>query len=263
MIRTAKDGASACIFVSLLCVLVSAGCDLSHGNVGDPDKDTGSSTGDGDQSGTPGNGNGKGDGDQSAGDGDPTSGGNPGGDGDQSSGDGDLSSGDGDQSSGDGDQSGMDAGQSGGDGDTSSGGDGDDFSNVPDDGLDWHQARMTEFTSYPDPGSDECVKFSGCEYEGEFAALDGQQSQEWVMMHNILAVHSRDFDMYKLKTLRLRSGDHHIDAVVYDECADKDCDGCCTRNASKTGYLIDVESYTAARFGVNDETIDWACLNCN
>jgi len=131
----------------------------------------------------------------------------------------------------------------------------------PTDNLVWHQASKTNFTSYPDPGSEECIKYNGCAYEGEFAALDGRQSLAWVKSHNIVAVHSKDFNKYKLHNLRLRKGTKTIDVVVYDECADSDCSGCCTQNAKPSGYLIDVESFTDARWGVADGQIEWACID--
>lgn len=128
--------------------------------------------------------------------------------------------------------------------------------------LSWKQASLTNFTSYPDPGSDECVKYNGCMWAGQFAAVDGKQTEAWVMAHNIVAVHSKDFATYKLKTLRLRKDGHEIDVTVYDECADSDCSGCCTDNAKPSGFLIDVEKYTAQRFAVGDGQVDWACLDC-
>jgi hypothetical protein len=134
-----------------------------------------------------------------------------------------------------------------------------------DDELEWHQTNLTTFTSYPDDNSDECKFFNGCMYKGQFAAFKGmQQSYAWVMDHNILAVHSRDFDKYVWKTLRIKTddGQHRIEAVVYDECADSDCDGCCTRNASETGFLIDMESFTYDRFGSQDGVVEWACVDC-
>lgn len=131
----------------------------------------------------------------------------------------------------------------------------------PTDNLVWHQASKTNFTSYPDPGSAECIEYNGCAYEGQFAALDGTQSLAWVKSHNIVAVHSKDFNKYKLHNLRLRKGTKTIDVVVYDECADSDCSGCCTQNAKPSGYLIDVESYTDQRWGVPDGQIEWACLD--
>ncbi len=82
------------------------------------------------------------------------------------------------------------------------------------------------------------------------------------MEHNIIAIHEKDFDTYKHKTLRLTQGDKTIDAVVYDMCSDSDCNGCCTQNAGELGFLIDVESYTAERFGVNSGTVDWVCIDC-
>jgi hypothetical protein len=129
-------------------------------------------------------------------------------------------------------------------------------------GASWRQANLTWFTSYPDPGSEECIEYNGCLWAGYFAGVNGQQTEEWVAAHNIAAVHSRDFDTYRLKTLRLRQGEHQIDVTVYDMCSDNDCSGCCTRNASETGFLIDVETYTAERFGVSHGVVDWICLDC-
>jgi hypothetical protein len=131
--------------------------------------------------------------------------------------------------------------------------------------LVWRKANLTYFTSYPDPNSEECIKYNGCMWAGQFAFVSGTQSKTWVESHNIAAVHEKDAAKYALKTLRLKQGTHQIDVVVYDECADSDCSGCCTENASQNGYnfLIDIEENTAARFGTNDGTVDWACLNCN
>jgi hypothetical protein len=128
----------------------------------------------------------------------------------------------------------------------------------------WNQASLTTFTSYPAPGSDECVKYNGCMWEGQFAGIDGVQTEAWVMAHNLVAVHSKDFAKYKLKTLRIRKGGKQIDAVVYDECADSDCSGCCTQNAKPSGNLIDMEKYTVDSFGASpDGQVEWRCLDCN
>jgi hypothetical protein len=81
--------------------------------------------------------------------------------------------------------------------------------------------------------------------------------------HNIAAVHSKDSSKYKLKTLRLKKNGEQIDVTVYDECADSDCSGCCTQNAQPSGFLIDLEKYTAQRFGGADGQVDWTCLDCN
>ncbi|UJR84067.1 hypothetical protein [Sandaracinus amylolyticus] len=130
--------------------------------------------------------------------------------------------------------------------------------------LEWHRANLTNFESYPDPGSEECVRYNGCTWAGMFAGLDGVQSEEWVMSHNIAAIHSRDFAQYGLKTLRIRQGDREIDVTVYDMCSDDDCDGCCTENATQNGldFLIDIEKYTMQRFGSGDGIVEWACLDC-
>jgi hypothetical protein len=127
----------------------------------------------------------------------------------------------------------------------------------------WRKANLTNFESYPDPGSDECINFNGCTWAGMFAGIEGKQTLDWVKAHNILAVHSKDFAKYKLKTLRLKQGSKQIDAVVYDECADSDCSGCCTQNAGSIGFLIDIEKYSMQRFGSGDGVVDWTCLDCN
>jgi hypothetical protein len=133
----------------------------------------------------------------------------------------------------------------------------------PPDDLVWRNANLTHFTSYPDPGSEECEEYNGCMWAGYFAFVNGQQSEAWVMSHNIAAVHSRDASAYALKTLRIKQGSRQLDVTVYDMCSDSDCDGCCTRNASETGFLIDIEHYTMQRFGSGDGIVQWACLDCN
>jgi hypothetical protein len=132
---------------------------------------------------------------------------------------------------------------------------------VDDDGLAWQRANLTTFESYP-TSEEECVEFSGCDYAGSFAAVRGKQSMEWVKAHDIIAVHEDFYDEYKLKTLRVRANGEEIDAVVYDMCSDADCDGCCTRNMSETGFLIDMESFTADRFGREGGVVEWACIDC-
>jgi hypothetical protein len=107
----------------------------------------------------------------------------------------------------------------------------------------WNKANLTWYISWPDPGS-----------------------EEWVREHNIISIHEKDFGKYKLKTFRLRQDGNSIDAVVYDKCADSDCDGCCTENAGELGFLIDVESYTCERLSGTkdgcDGVIEWTCLDC-
>lgn len=128
----------------------------------------------------------------------------------------------------------------------------------------WYRANLTNFTSYPDPGSEECIEYNGCLWAGYFAFVDGKQTESWVQSHNIAAVHSKDANKYKLKTLRLRQGTKQIDVVVYDMCSDTDCGGCCTENANANGigFLIDIEKYTMQRFGSGSGIVEWRCLDC-
>lgn len=135
----------------------------------------------------------------------------------------------------------------------------DEISSAP---VKWNQADLTNYISYPDPFSEECLEYNGCLWAGYFAALDDQQTEGWVKAHNIAAVHSKHFERYKLRTLRIKSGLHSIDAKVYDMCADSDCEGCCTENSKKTGFLIDLESYTVDRLDVEDGIVQWRCLDC-
>jgi hypothetical protein len=128
--------------------------------------------------------------------------------------------------------------------------------------LTFRKANLTNFTSYPDPGGEECIKFNGCMWAGQFAFVDGTQSQSWAEAHNIIAIHEKDASQCKLKTFRLRQGTHQIDAKVYDECADSDCSGCCM-NSRETGFLIVIEKFTMQRFGSGDGIVEWACLDCN
>jgi hypothetical protein len=128
----------------------------------------------------------------------------------------------------------------------------------------WRLANLTNFTSYPDPNSEECIKYNGCTWAGQFAFVSGTQPESWVMANNIAAVHSKDAGTYKLKTLRLRQGTRQIDVKVYDMCSDTDCNGCCTTNANAggIGFLIDIEKYTMQRFGSGSGVVEWMCLDC-
>jgi hypothetical protein len=115
---------------------------------------------------------------------------------------------------------------------------------------DWRQANVTWYTSYPEPGSDECINFNGCQWEGMFAGVSGKQTEEWVRSHDIAAVHERFFGDLNGKWLTIRNPQtgKTMDVQVLDMCADSDCNGCCTRNLGDEGFLIDLESYTAERF---------------
>lgn len=131
----------------------------------------------------------------------------------------------------------------------------------------WNKANLTWYTSWPEPGSEECEDYNGCTWAGWFAGLEDQQTEQWVSEHNIIAIHEKDWNKYKLKTFRLRQNGRTIDAVVYDMCSDSDCDGCCTKNAGQLGFLIDIESYSCERLTDDKEgcdgVVEWTCLDCD
>ena len=133
----------------------------------------------------------------------------------------------------------------------------------PTPGGTWKKANLTNFTSYPDPGSDECINYNGCQWAGQFAFVSGKQTESWVQAHNIIAIHEKDAATYRLKTFHLRQGTHAIDATVYDMCSDSDCSGCCTQNATRNGlnFLIDIEKYTMQRFGSGSGIVEWQPAN--
>jgi hypothetical protein len=125
----------------------------------------------------------------------------------------------------------------------------------------WKKADLTNYESYP-TSEEECHEYNGCEYEGEFAFVDGKKSKDWVKKHNIISINKKDSKKYKLKTFAIRQGTKSINATVYDECSDSDCDGCCSDNSKNTGFLIDMESFTYKRFGGHDGIVEWMCLDC-
>lgn len=128
-------------------------------------------------------------------------------------------------------------------------------------GATWYKANLTNYESYPDPGSEECVKFNGCTWAGQFFGLNGVQPLSWVKANNIISVHSKDWGWLGMKNLNLRQGSKRITAKVYDECADSDCDGCCTQNLAGDGYLIDMEKYTVERFGSGEGIVEFQVCN--
>lgn len=121
----------------------------------------------------------------------------------------------------------------------------------------WKNASLTNYESYPDPGSEECVKYNGCKWSGQFYGVQGKKSEKWVSRNNIAAVHQKHWRRYGGKTLRLRQDDREIFVKVLDLCADSDCNGCCTKNLGGDGYLIDIESFTMKRFGSGSGTVQF------
>lgn len=124
--------------------------------------------------------------------------------------------------------------------------------------LVWKSGNKTNYESYPDPGSDECVRFNGCAYKGQFQSCNNTMPESWVKAHNIAAV----FPLAGLAMHRLcvRAGGKTIIVTAIDTCGDSDCSGCCTENRGSADALIDLEKYTNQRFGVQDGKVQWADL---
>jgi hypothetical protein len=143
----------------------------------------------------------------------------------------------------------------------SSGGSGPATSDCDSAGLTWKSARKTWYTSYPDPGSEECIEFNGCTWAGEFAFCDGKKSEAWVMAHDIVAVFpSTGLDLHDIC---IKKGQKTMVVTVLDTCGDSDCNGCCTENRGDADRLIDLEKYTNQRWGLDDGAIQYADLGPN
>ncbi len=133
-----------------------------------------------------------------------------------------------------------------------------DVSRCGDASLVWKTGVKTTYTSWPAPGSEECVEYNGCEWAGYFAHCTDQKSEDWVAAHNIAAVFPDEG--LERHDLCIRSGDRVMVVSAIDTCGDSDCDGCCTRNRGGADALIDLESYTNARWGLPDGSLEWADL---
>lgn len=128
-------------------------------------------------------------------------------------------------------------------------------------GLVWKTGKKTNYTSYPDPGSEECVVYNGCMWAGMFAHCSGTKSEAWVESHDIAAVFPDDG--VEGHDICIRSGDRVMIVTAIDTCGDSDCDGCCTANKGSADALIDLESYTNQRWGLPDGDLEWADLGVN
>ena len=128
--------------------------------------------------------------------------------------------------------------------------------------IKWQKGVHTQYTSYPAKGSEECIKYSGCDYEGQFENCANTMPESWVKAHNIVSVFPTKLGV-KLHNICIKaSNGKTVMASVLDTCADTDCSGCCTENlhsVSGATALIDVEKYTDGRLGnPNDGAIQWA-----
>ncbi len=52
----------------------------------------------------------------------------------------------------------------------------------------WKSGAKTNYESYPAPGSEECVLYSGCDYQGRFQACANTMPESWVKTHAIASV---------------------------------------------------------------------------
>lgn len=153
------------------------------------------------------------------------------------------------------------------------------------------KAAFTYYNSYPfccpsspnyNPSAptQECVKYSGCSYLGDFAAFindtnpQGHRSLDYVENHNLIAFYDNSdpkgtswASKYAGKTILLTKTYNKVtfsfNATIADTCANSDCNGCCAQNTVDAGatYLVDMEYYTVmANFGTVgavDGTIDF------
>lgn len=143
----------------------------------------------------------------------------------------------------------------------SGGGPAADLTRCEDAALVWKTGKKTNYTSYPDPGSEECIVYNGCMWAGMFAHCSGTRSEDWVAAHDIAAVFPDDG--LEGHDLCIRSGDRVMIVTAIDTCGDSDCDGCCTQNKGSADALIDLESYTNLRWGLPDGNLEWADLGAN
>jgi len=137
----------------------------------------------------------------------------------------------------------------------------------------WKSASWTWFQSYapcckdspnydPDYPTLECDLYSACRYLGQFAYSSGTRDYDYVSKNNIIAFFSTHGDnkSYGNKQIKIKAGSKTITASVLDTCGDSDCDGCCSKNAAPSGYLVDMESHTVERyFGSLDEAYGEVC----
>ena len=143
----------------------------------------------------------------------------------------------------------------------------------------WQKATATYYTSYPECCDDktadqtECRDYSGCKYQGQFAAFSEKKSKSWVQKNDIVAFYQAPNSKnrkewgskWKNKRLRIRNPKNGktMEVAVVDTCDDGDCGGCCSKNANRNGgYLVDLEWHTAKRFyDTNNppgmQTIEW------
>ena len=129
-------------------------------------------------------------------------------------------------------------------------------------------AQVTWYQSYPmccsdpkAPYQEECDDYSGCKYQGDFAnnkhlTLSQVKSTDIVSFFDSKNPSEAYWRKnYMNKKVKVTKNGVTFTATIMDTCADKDCGGCCTKNA-KNGYLIDIEYWTARRHLGSESKVD-------
>jgi hypothetical protein len=104
----------------------------------------------------------------------------------------------------------------------------------------------------------ECQYYNGCAHPGSFAAI-GQRSLDFVQSTDIIAFYDNSDptganfqkkwgNKYITITGTCNGITKTFTALIADTCGNADCNNCCATNSNPTtGYLIDMEYYTAMR----------------
>lgn len=102
-----------------------------------------------------------------------------------------------------------------------------------------------------------------CKYRGQFYCNANTWGEARVARKNIVAFFTTAdpnaenfYENYCGKKIRIWKGDVSFRATIRDTCADSDCDGCCSVNASAEGYLVDIELQTVLRKFGSTEAYD-------
>ena len=115
--------------------------------------------------------------------------------------------------------------------------------------IETYPAICPDSPSYnPNISADDCADLSCCEFSGDLAAV-GHKPIDFVKETNMVAFYdSSDPDglywaeAYANKTIEVSktfNGRKYIfNATILDNCVNSDCDDCCIRDSTSTGYLL-------------------------
>ena len=122
-------------------------------------------------------------------------------------------------------------------------------------------AQLTWYESHPRccydanaPNQEECTKYSGCKWAGQFAngetlTLTEVKNTPIVSFYDVnnpsMSAWKR---LYMNRKVRITKNGVTFTAIIKDTCQDYDtANNDCSRNA-KGGFLIDIESFTAKKY---------------